>query len=957
MLAAVALRRSARLDAMVRRVEELEERVEVLRRRGLAAAAPIDEAVAPAADTAGAQVGPGVASDAEPGAAEVPPVAAADEPPPPDDGVGPFDVPSAPPLQIDWERWIGVRGAAVLGGVVLALAGLFFFRYSIEHGLVPPWLRVAMGTVAGCAALGIAERLLRREYEGTANALAGAGVVILYAAFWAAANRYDLVGPGALFVLLVAVTAACGALSWRHRSVVIAVFGLVGGFLTPFFASRGGGNPLGLFAYVLLLDVAVLWIARRRGWPLLALLALAGTAAWQVLWIGFDMGPERLLLGLGVLAVFALAFAAGGPRRDDGGGRGWAPTRAGSVLVPFGFALYVAASTDLGARLLPLAGLLALLALAGGWLAREHDEPLLVTSVAGAVLAVLVTWAGRNTITPALAWQLAGAGVVLGAIFQLHVARAADGRWRGAGLAAAAGGAGLLALLVVAGATAPDDVPLWPWLAGWLGLAAILLRSGGRAGRGWLQLVAALGPMLGLAVVRGLDERSAAMLPLAGHVTLVVGVAVGFQLVALRRDDGVPRRFGERAAALAALVGMLFAVAPLDDPGGVRVPVAALVLGLLALLAATRLVEGWWALAAVVATALTHTAWAMFHPHRPLAGLLLLGLGVVGATAWPLVVVARVRDDRRFWWAAALAGPLWFPAILTLFERRFGDAVEGVVPLALGAATLAAAQRARALFPPGDPARTSNLAWLLGVTTGFVTVAIPLQLAREWITIGWALEGAALVVLWRRLDHPGLKWVGIALLLAVTVRLVANPDVLAYHPRGAWRVLNWVLYTYLVPAAALLFASTRLATHEVPRLRDWERGIFGARAPGAAVTGLAGLGVVFAWLNLAIADWFAGGPTLALDLERLPARDLTTSIAWAVYALALLGLGVRLASVGLRWASLGLLMLTIAKVFLYDLGELRDLYRVASLLGLAVSLIVVSLAYQHFVLGRPRVDR
>jgi uncharacterized membrane protein len=276
------------------------------------------------------------------------------------------------------------------------------------------------------------------------------------------------------------------------------------------------------------------------------------------------------------------------------------------------------------------------------------------------------------------------------------------------------------------------------------------------------------------------------------------------------------------------------------------------------------------------------------------------------------------------------------------------------VPLALGAVTLAAAQRARAVFPPGDPVRTANLAWLLGVTTAFITVAIPLQVAQEWITIGWALEGAALVVLWRRLDHPGLKWVGVALLLAVTVRLVANPDVLAYHARGSWPVLNWVLYTYLVPAAALLFAASRLAVDEQPRLRDWERRFLGDRPVATALTGLAGLAVIFVWLNLAIADWFGSGPALTLDLERLPARDLTTSIAWAGYALALLALGVRLASGGLRWASLGLLMVTIGKVFLYDLGELRDLYRVASLLGLAVSLILVSLAYQRFVLGRSR---
>ena len=43
------------------------------------------------------------------------------------------------------------------------------------------------------------------------------------------------------------------------------------------------------------------------------------------------------------------------------------------------------------------------------------------------------------------------------------------------------------------------------------------------------------------------------------------------------------------------------------------------------------------------------------------------------------------------------------------------------------------------------------------------------------------------------------------------------------------------------------------------------------------------------------------------------------------------------------------LILTIGKVFLYDLGELEDLYRVASLAGLAMSLIFVSLAYQRFV--------
>ena len=112
---------------------------------------------------------------------------------------------------------------------------------------------------------------------------------------------------------------------------------------------------------------------------------------------------------------------------------------------------------------------------------------------------------------------------------------------------------------------------------------------------------------------------------------------------------------------------------------------------------------------------------------------------------------------------------------------------------------------------------------------------------------------------------------------------------------------------------------------------------------------LSALAIFFVWINLAIADWYGTDTVLQVGFERMPARDLTTSLAWALYAMALLAAGVRTASRGLRWLSLGLMLVTAAKVFLYDLGELEDLYRVGSLLGLAISLIVISLAYQRFV--------
>ena len=77
------------------------------------------------------------------------------EPPPPTPppAVKPPAPPPAPSLQIDWERWIGIRGAAVLGAVALGLAGLLFFKYSIERGLITPAMRVVLGTLAGLGCL------------------------------------------------------------------------------------------------------------------------------------------------------------------------------------------------------------------------------------------------------------------------------------------------------------------------------------------------------------------------------------------------------------------------------------------------------------------------------------------------------------------------------------------------------------------------------------------------------------------------------------------------------------------------------------------------------------------------------------------------------------------------------------------------------------------------------------
>ncbi|MCA9607049.1 MAG: DUF2339 domain-containing protein, partial [Myxococcales bacterium] len=416
---------------------------------------------------------------------------------------------------------------------------------------------------------------------------------------------------------------------------------------------------------------------------------------------------------------------------------------------------------------------------------------------------------------------------------------------------------------------------------------------------------------------------------------------------------------GDHAAALLAVLAVPFVGAVVELHA---IPVWAfyattMALAVLALLAAARRgSSGWLALTAAV-TAGTHGLFVLRRYDGPfsIAGLGVLGVAVLLFAFFPVIAPKALRDRPWAWRTAAMIGPAYLLTLRHVYLDVVGAGTIGLLPALLAVVSIGAAYSIRVRGPEPAEARKVALVWLSASAAGFVTLAVPFQLENEWITIGWALEALALALLWRKLDHTGLKYMTLALGLAVCVRLVANPYVLGYYARGDLRILNWLTYTYLVPALCFVGVWWALRGLESQRLRRWEQtllpegvSVVSALAASAAVM------VVFAWINLTIFDWFATGEALSIPTDRLPARDLTLSIAWAIYAVALLALGMWRKSTALRVASLLLILGTSAKVFLYDLAHLSDLYRVASLAGLAISLIVISLAYQRFVFRSAR---
>jgi uncharacterized membrane protein len=180
----------------------------------------------------------------------------------------------------------------------------------------------------------------------------------------------------------------------------------------------------------------------------------------------------------------------------------------------------------------------------------------------------------------------------------------------------------------------------------------------------------------------------------------------------------------------------------------------------------------------------------------------------------------------------------------------------------------------------------------------------------------------------------------------VFARLALNPEILYYEPRGGLRILNWYLYTYLVCAAALIVASRWYA-----RTRDE---VLGGAARASRLGAVAAGILLFLLLNIEIADFYATGPTITFRFGAAVAQDLTYTIGWLAFGMGLLAVGIWLRAHSTRVAALVLIAVTTFKCFLYDLASLGGLYRVASFVGLAVSLALVSVALQKFVLTRPR---
>ena len=747
---------------------------------------------------------------------------------------------ASPTPAINLEQFLGAKLFAWLGGLAMFLGVVYFVKYAFERNLISPALRCGLGFATG-AVLALAGLWLKnnKRYAVLSQSLAATGVLVLYGVTFAAHALYQfpLFTTGFTFALMSVITVVAILLAVKMDAQVVAVLGILGGFLTPPLCSTGQDAPLALFSYIALLDIGVLVLAQWKRWHYLAPLAAAGTLLMQLGWalkfVVFGHAYEASEKGWIIVAVFA--------------GFAWLFSAASAACKqrdPKGLAV-------------PLSALaLALNALLMSFLLLDNtmQTPVLrlytfVLLINGSVL--WVAWQHRN-----LLWVQ----TVFGVLTFLHLAL-----WTG--------------------------IRLTPEL-----------------------LVTALS----LYLVFGLLHSLFAVLTKRHPLTIARAVWMPFAL-------------------------LIIAIFNVALPNPVLVFGFAALLSVLLLIMATRLQQSVLPLAAVLSVWAVEACWHGEHFSGDAVHRVLLGyLGFLALfTLFPFITHRTWTEKKMPWIAECVASIGTFLLWHVTLSRIMPEAeYMGLLPAAFIIIPLLLLLWIRKQHTPDNPARMTQLAWFGGTALLFLTLIFPVQFGKEWLTIGWALEGAALCWLYLRVPHPGLRYTALGLLTVAFARLAVNPAVLTYHERSGALVINWFLYTYGLVACAL-FAAAWFLKPPHDKLGELNlRGLFYS---------LGGV-LLFLLVNIEIADAFTvpGERFVTFDFDGNLKRDMTYTIAWGLFALALLVLGFWTRTKPTRIAGICLLGVTLLKLFFHDLAGISGIYRIGALMVVAVIAFAASFLYQRF---------
>lgn len=852
------------------------------------------------------------------------------------------------------------------------LAIIFALVYAVQSNFISKkMITVAVGLI-GLGLLACGLKMKDEKTKTAAGTLCASGITTFFIATYCAFSFYNMISLPVAFILMAAISFVSFFVSAKKDIQFISFLGMLAAFITPFLLSNGNDNYIFFFTYIAFINGAAIAVSLKKGWNGLLITSFVFTFLCQLAWLAKDFNPQRIDIFQIIFTIYSVALTCAYLRLKN----------TLPLLIKYVFSAFIIVGAIM---ILPLTCLLD---------PSSYVLMHLLISVTISNALVLILYYGEPSIFKVPTY-------IMGVVFLLSLLL-----WAGTSFATQT--SGILLLLIILGASLVNSLvinsktgEIFTTVINLIGLFIVFLaitkanfklenlsmvHSGAIIFNLTIFAIAVkfkdkfnetLKTSLGAYIMASLLFTclfiTQANTAKAFYLVLANLFVVDFALLFLSFKDSEAYKMPLRFASIGVL-GVLYYMLTIR---GALMPIAFstyLLLGsanLFAFLYLSKKEEQNFALffAAVWFLTMFHTrdmyyVWfaasilnivclslARVYKKPALVLIAALGSSYIFTKAhdayaiiisciffalyfvYPFFCKKDFKENICYQWLASVYMGLTSWIIAIGHPAFASDTKKGLMALPFGLLFLL---NTALLYKDASQNKNRTPFTIVGMAAMFfLTAAISLIFTQEWLTLAFAVEGAMLIVINKKVPTDWATKVGFILLLISFVRLLFIGDFLTYYAVEA-KIFNWYLFVYSITAAAMFISAKYWQDSEennknIPPLLN-----------------IAGAVLLFLLVNIEVANYFTKtGQILKFNfLGSIAAITYTT--AWILYGAVACLIAFYKKHKTLLNISVAIIILSIIKLFMFDLWSSGIVYRIIGLFTIAGILFGISFVFQKF---------
>ncbi|MBQ4493605.1 MAG: DUF2339 domain-containing protein [Elusimicrobiaceae bacterium] len=850
------------------------------------------------------------------------------------------------------------------------LAVIFGLIYAVQNNIISKQMITAAAGLIGLILLAVGLMIKDEKLKTAAATLCASGITTFLIATYCAFSLYNMINLPVAFVLMATISFVSFYISAKKDMQFISFLGMVAAFITPLLLSTGNDNYIFFFTYIAFINGAAIAVSLKKGWNNLLASSLFFTFMCQIAWLGKDFNPQRANIFQIIFTIYSMALTAVYINLKEK-----LPLLIKYIFSAFiilGVFMFLPLTAFLGPTCEILFNLLILITISNVLIFilyyGEPDIfkiPAYITS--SIFLFSLIMWTDSvfaiQTSGLLLLFVLLGASLANSLVINVKTKETF------------APIVNLLALFIVFWTITQNNLKLenLAFVHNGVIIFNLVLFSIAYKFKDKLSplLKTAFGSYILASLLFSFLFTLQSATPKDFSFVLANIFIVNTALLLLAFRDYAPYKLPLQLCAVAVLILLdymlcakvallpytfssylllgainLFSILHLAKKDGEYFSLIFAALWFLTMFSTTNMYYVWFA-----AITLNLICLSLARAYKKPSLILIAALGssfifnkahdtyqVVIACVffvlffiYPFLCKKDFKEDSWQEWLASVYMGLVAWIILIAQDTFSLNINKGLIALPFGALfTL----NAMALYKETLLNRYRNAFVITSMASiFFITAAISLIFTNQWFTLALAVEGAALIILNKKVPNIWSAKVGFLLLLIAFARLIFIRDFFTYYTLEA-KLFNWYLLVYSISAGAMFSAAKYWISKDKII---------------SAILNTAGAVLLFYLVNIEIANFFGNtGEVLTFNFFGNFAATITYTIAWTLYGATACLIAFYNKSKALLNVGVVIIALCVIKLFMFDLWALGILYRIIGLFAIAGILFGISLIFQKF---------